>query len=70
MINDVSILLCVCWQSVYLLWRNVYIGLLTVFLIGLLVFLLLSYVSCLYILEIKPLLVASFANMFFNKEVI
>ena len=23
-----SILSCVCWQSVYLLWRNVYLGLL------------------------------------------
>ena len=36
----------------------------THFLIGLFVFLLLSYISCLYILEIKPLLVASFANIF------
>ena len=34
------------------------------FLIGLFVFLLLSCMSCLYILEIKPLLVASFANIF------
>ena len=34
------------------------------FLIGLFVFLLLSYMSCLYILEIKPLLLASFANIF------
>ena len=34
------------------------------FLIGLFVFLLLCCMSCLYILEIKPLLVASFANIF------
>ena len=34
------------------------------FLIGLFVFLLLSCVSCLYILEIKPLSVTSFANIF------
>ena len=34
------------------------------FLIGLLVFLILSYMSCLYILEIDPLSVASFANIF------
>ena len=26
-----SILSCVCWQSVYLLWRNVYLGLLPIF---------------------------------------
>ena len=36
------------------------------FLVGLFVFLLLSRVSCLYILEIKPLMVASFANIFFQ----
>ena len=34
------------------------------FLIGLFVFLLLSCMSCLYILEIKPLSAASFANIF------
>ena len=34
------------------------------FLIGFFVFLLLSYMNCLYLLEIKPLLVASFANIF------
>ena len=26
MISDGSILSCVCWQYVYLLWRNVYLG--------------------------------------------
>ena len=34
------------------------------FLIGLFVFLILSCMSCLYILEINPLSVASFANVF------
>ena len=34
------------------------------FLIGLFVVLLLSCTNCLYLLEIKPLLVASFANIF------
>ena len=56
-----SILSCVCWQSVYLLWRNVYLGLLPIFWLG---FLLLSCRSCFYILEIKPSLVASLANVF------
>ena len=36
------------------------------FLIGLFVFLLLSYMSCSYILEIKPLPIASFANIFYH----
>ena len=36
------------------------------FLIGLFVFLILSCMSCLYILEINPLSVASFANIFFH----
>ena len=36
------------------------------FLIGLFVFLILSCMSCLYILEINPLLVTSFANIFSN----
>ena len=38
------------------------------FLIRFFVFLLLSYMSCLYILEIKPLSVASFANIFSHSE--
>ena len=36
--------------------------------IGLFVFLILSCRSCLYILEINPLSVASFANIFFHSE--
>ena len=38
------------------------------FLIGLFVFLILSCMSCLYILEINPLSVASFANIFSHSE--
>ena len=38
------------------------------FLIGLFVFLVLSCVSCLYILEINPLSVVSFAIIFFHSE--
>ena len=38
------------------------------FWIGLFVFLILSCMSCLYILEINPLSVASFANIFFHSE--
>ena len=38
------------------------------FLIGLFVFLALSCMSCLYILEIKPLSVVSFVIMFFHSE--
>ena len=62
-----SILSCVCWQSIYLLWRNVYLGLLPNFGLGwffVFLFLILSCMSCLYILEINPLSVASFANIF------
>ena len=33
-----SILSCVCWQSVYLIWRNVYLGLLPIFGLGCLFF--------------------------------
>ena len=39
------------------------------FLIGLLVFLVLSCMSCLYILEINPLTVVSFAIIFSHSEV-
>ena len=38
------------------------------FLIGLFVFLVLSYMGCLYILEINPLSVVSFAIMFSHSE--
>ena len=54
---------CAYWPSMYFLWRNVYLDLLRIFWLGCLVFLL-SCTSCLYILEIKPLLVALFASIF------
>ena len=38
------------------------------FLIGLFVFLILSFMSCLYILEINPLSIVSFANIFYHSE--
>jgi len=38
------------------------------FLIGLFVFLALSYMNCLYILEINPLSVASFSTIFSHSE--
>ena len=52
-----SIFSCACWPSVYLPWRNIYSG-------GLLAFFLLSCISCLHILEIRPLSVASFETIF------
>ena len=51
-----------CWSSVYLLWRNVYLSILPFF--NWVFFLLLSCIICLYILEIKPLSVASFESIF------
>ena len=58
-----SIFSCASWPSVYLLWRNIYLGLWPNFWLGF-VFLLLSYMSCFYILEINALSVASFADIF------
>jgi len=51
------------WPSICLLWRNVCLGLLPIFQLSGLFFLLLSYICCLYILETKPLSVASFATI-------
>ena len=62
-----SILSCVCWQSVYLLWRRVYLGLLPI----------LDWVVCFFNielhellvnLEINPLSVALFTNIFSYSE--
>ena len=64
----VSIFSCVCWPSVCLLWRNVCLSLPPIFLIGLFVFLALSCMNCLYILEINPLSVVSFAITFSHSE--
>ena len=64
-INDVGHLSCPSWSSVCLPWRNIRLGLLPIFWSGCLFFLILS---CLYILEINPLSVASFANIFSYSE--
>ena len=56
-----SIFSCAYQLSVYLLRRDVYLDLLPIFWLG---FLILNCMSCLYILEIKPLLVLSFENIF------
>ena len=58
-----SIFSCACWPSVCLLWGNVYLGLLPIF-DWVFCFYIMSSMSCLYILDIKPLLVASLANIF------
>ena len=63
-----SIFSCVCWQSVYLLWRNACLGLRPIFGLGCLFFLILSCTSCLYTLEINPVPVASVANIFSHSE--
>ena len=63
-----SIFSCVFYPSVCLLWRNVYLGLFPHFLFGLFVFLVLSCISCLYILEINPLSIVSFAIIFFHTQ--
>ena len=59
-----SIISCACWPSVCLPWRNVYLDLLSIFWLYCIVCLLLSCMSCLYIMEIKLLWIASFANIF------
>ena len=41
-----SIFSCVCWQSIYLLWRNVYLGLLRIFGLSCLFFVLFCF--CFY----------------------
>ena len=58
---------CVCWPSECPLWRNVYLGFLPIFLLGCFFFIF-SFISCLYILEINPLSVASFANIFSHSD--
>ena len=62
-----SIFSCAFWPSVFLLWRNVCLDLLP-FLIGLLGFFDIELHECLYILEVNPLLVASFADIFSHSE--
>ena len=58
---------CASWPSVCLLWWNVYLGLLPI-LDWVVWFLVLSSMSCLYILEINPLSIDLFANIFSHSE--
>ena len=57
-----SIFSCVCLPLLCLLWKNIYSDILPVFWLGCL--LMLNYISCLYILDINPLLVMAFENIF------
>ena len=58
----------VYWPSVCFLWRNICLGLMPIFWIGLFVFLIQNYMGRLYILEINPLSVVSFAIIFSHSE--
>jgi len=62
-----SIFSCVCWSSLCL-WRNVYLLIDFLPIFWLVCFLILSYMSCLYILEINRLSIPSFANIFSHCE--
>ena len=69
------IISCDTWPSVCLLWifkdiKKIFYfsGLLLIFFYWVVCFLILSCMNCLYILEINPLSVASFANIFSHSE--
>ena len=64
-----SIFSCICWPSASLLWRNVYLGLPLFFWLDCLLSLLLSCMSCLYILDINLLSTASFVIILFHSEI-
>ena len=67
-INDVEHLF-MCILAIYcLLWRNVHLDHPPIFWMGWLFFFILSYMSCLYILEINPFFVSSFANIFSHSK--
>ena len=68
MSDDEHVFMCFCYPSVCLLWRNVCLGLFPTFWLGCLFFWHWSCTSCLYILEINPLSVVSFANIFSHSE--
>jgi len=60
---------CASWPPVCLLWRNIYLALLLISDCGFFFFfLVLSFMNCLDILEVNPLSVASFANIFSHSE--
>ena len=63
-----SIFSCICWLFLCLSWKNVCLGVLTIFSIELFGFFILSCMNYLYILEINPLSVALFANIFSQSE--
>ena len=66
-----SIFLCASWPSASFLWRDVYLGLLPTFFFffWLIYFLnILSSINYLYILEMNPLCIALFANIFSHSE--
>ena len=52
---------CVYYSSICLLWRNVFSGCFVHFFIIIIFFLVLSFLSCLCIMEVNPFLVVSFA---------
>ena len=54
-IRDVEHLFRWCWPSICVLWRNICFDLLLSFWLGCMFVLILSCMSCLYILEINPL---------------
>ena len=57
-----SIFSCACLPSLCLLWKHIYSDILPIFWLGCL--LLLNSISCLYILDINPLTVMAFENIF------
>ena len=64
-----------CWafshvfvDHLYVFFGEISVLVFCPFLIGLLVFLMLSCMSCLYILETNPLSFASFANIFYHSD--
>ena len=59
-----SIFSCACWPSVCLLWKKCLFRTSAHFLIGLFAFLMMSCMSCLYNLDINPLSIILFANLF------
>ena len=66
-ISDVEPLF-MCLLAICLLWWNVYFGLPPIFGLGLCFFLILNCMNCLCILEINPLSVASFADVFSRSD--
>ena len=56
-INGIEhLFMCACWPSVSLLWKKCLFRLFDLFSLGLFAFWVLSCMSCLYILNINPLL--------------